>query len=146
MITNRIRSLRRAVLVLILSVLGVGATLFTGLAGAAEVTPIAMTTIAKSVDNTVSELATVIIDVALISGICFIMASFFKFHQWKQNPQQVQMSQGVSLLLIGAGLTLIPLLIPTASVAVLGDAAKKPAQIGGDDIHNLIGSGSGGGT
>ena len=44
------------------------------------------------------------------------------------------MSQGISLLLIGRGLTLIPLLIPTASVAVLGTNAKAPAKIGGSSI------------
>lgn len=101
---------------------------------------VSLATISKSVDNTVAELATVLIDVSIIAGIGFIIAAFFKFHQHKQNPNQVQMSQGVSLLLIGCGLTLIPLLIPTASVSVLGTAAKKPAQIGGDDIHKLIGS------
>jgi intracellular multiplication protein IcmD len=96
-------------------------------------------TISKSVDSTVSNLATVIIDIAVIAGICFIIAAFFKLHMWKQNPQQVQMSQGISLLLIGAGLTLIPLLIPTASVSVLGTQGKNVAQIGGKSIHDLIG-------
>lgn len=116
----------------------VGGALFAGEALAAS-NYVTLTTVSKSVDTTVSQLATVIVDIALISGICFTMASFFKFHQWKQNPQQVQMSQGVSLLLIGAGLMLVPLLIPTASVAVLGTQAGKPAQIGGTTIHNLIG-------
>ncbi len=103
---------------------------------------VSLATISKSVDSTVAELATVLIDVSLIAGIGFIIAAFFKFHQHKQNPTQVQMSQGVSLLLIGCGLTLIPLLIPTASVAVLGTGAKSPAHIGGSDIHELIGSGT----
>lgn len=115
---------------------------FTSVALAVSPSAVTLSTIAESVDNTVSELATILIDVALISGIGFILASFFKFHQHKQNPQQVQMSQGISLLLIGCGLTLIPLLIPTASVAVFGTQANKPAQIGGSDIHQLIGSGS----
>ena len=110
----------------------------------ADVTVVTLTTIARSVDNTVAELATILVDVALISGVGFIMASFFKFHQHKQNPQQVQMSQGISLLLIGCGLTLIPLLIPTASVAILGSEASQPARIGGSSIHDLIGSGEDG--
>ena len=129
---------RKKILAVIVTVSLLG---FTGVSAAVNIDPVTLSTIAKSVDNTVSELATVLVDIALISGIGFIMASFFKFHQHKQNPQQVQMSQGVSLLLIGCGLTLIPLLLPTASVSVLGSAAKKPAQIGGSDIHNLIGSG-----
>jgi intracellular multiplication protein IcmD len=116
-------------------------TLGLGIVAAHAADYVTLTTVAASVDNTVGQLATVLIDVALISGIGFIMASFFKFHQHKQNPQQVQMSQGISLLLIGCGLTLIPLLIPTASVSVLGTAAKSPAKIGGSSIHNLIGNG-----
>jgi intracellular multiplication protein IcmD len=103
---------------------------------------VSLTTIASSVDNTVAQLATVLVDVALIAGIGFIIAAFFKFHQHKQNPTQVQMSQGISLLLIGCGLTLIPLLIPTAGVSVLGTAAKTTAQIGGSSIHQLIGDGT----
>lgn len=125
-----------------LVILGAG-LLVSGLALAATTgTPdyVAMSTISKSVDGTVSELATVLVDVCLIAGIGFIMASFFKFHQHKQNPQQVQMSQGISLLLIGCGLTLVPLLIPTASVAIMGSKGSTPAQIGGDAIHKLIGS------
>jgi intracellular multiplication protein IcmD len=111
------------------------------LADPSGATYVSLGTVSKSVNSTVAELATVLIDVSLIAGIGFIIAAFFKFHQHKQNPTQVQMSQGVSLLLIGCGLTLIPLLIPTASVSVLGTAAKSTAQIGGSTIHDLIGTG-----
>ncbi len=118
-----------------------GGSFFAADMALADGTYVTLGTVAKSVDGTVGQLATVLVDISLIAGIGFIMASFFKFHQHKQNPQQVQMSQGISLLLIGCGLTLIPLLIPTASVAVLGTNAKTPAKIGGDSIHSLIGSG-----
>ena len=120
--------------------MAMGTALFAG-ACLADTTAISMTVIASTIDTTVANLSTVLIDVALIAGIGFILASFFKFHQHKQNPTQVQMSQGISLLLIGCGLTLIPILIPTASQAILGTDAKT-AQIGGSDIHGLIGDGS----
>ena len=122
--------------------LGIGGLIYASNGLASTATYVTLTTVSASVDNTVSKLATIFIDLALITGIGFILGSFFKFHQHRQNPTQVQMSQGVSLLLIGCGLTLIPLLIPTTSVAVLGTQAAKPAQIGGADIKNLIGSGS----
>lgn len=122
-----------------LAILMVGG-LYCGLASAGS-GPILLTTVAKSIDSSVGQIATILTDISLIAGIGFIMCSFFKFHQHKLQPQQVSMSQGISLLLIGCGLTLVPILVPTASVAVLGSAASKPAQIGGDDIHNLIGSG-----
>ncbi len=113
--------------------------LYVSSALAAPPAAIGLTKISGSVDKTVTQLSTILIDICLIAGIGFIMSSFFKFHQHKQNPQQVQMSQGVSLLLIGCGLTLVPILIPTASVAVLGSTAAKPAQVGGTDIKELIG-------
>lgn len=123
-------------------ILAAGVLMATGLAMAAN-NYVALGTISSSINDTVAELATVLIDISLIAGIGFIIAAFFKFHQHKQNPTQVQMSQGVSLLLIGCGLTLIPLLIPTASVAVMGTAAKSPAKIGGSSIHDLIGTAGG---
>ncbi len=119
----------------------VGGSLYANMALAAD-SYVTLGTVASTIDNTVTQLSTVLIDIAIIAGIIFMIAAFFKIHQHKQNPQQVQLSQGISLLLIGAGLTLIPLLIPTASVAVLGTAAKSTAQIGGSTIHNLIGNSS----
>ena len=116
-----------------------GGMLFAGGAFATS-TYVSIGTISGSVDSTVAQLGTIFTDVALIAGIGFCIAAFFKFHQHKQNPQQVQMSQGISLLLIGCGLTLVPLLVPTASVSVLGGKGAETAQVGGSAIHGLIGT------
>ncbi|MBS0350579.1 MAG: type IV secretion protein IcmD [Proteobacteria bacterium] len=117
----------------------IGGVVFASSAWAAA-TYVNIGTISTSVDRTVSALGTVFTDISIIAGLGFVTASFFKFHQHKQNPQQVQMSQGVSLLLIGCGLTLVPLLMPTASVSVLGAKGATNAKVGGKEIHNLIGS------
>jgi intracellular multiplication protein IcmD len=114
--------------------------LFSALAFAGTNNYVSLSVIASSVGKTIYNLSTVLVDVSIISGVGFVMASFFKFHQHKQNPQQVQMSQGVSLLLIGCGLTLVPLLIPTGAVAVLGSKGQNTSQINGSDIHKLIGN------
>ena len=45
------------------------------------------------------DISKVIQKISIVAGVGFILASFFKFHQHKQNPQQVQISQGISLLL-----------------------------------------------
>lgn len=120
----------------------VGGLLISGLAFADTPAYVTLTVIASTVSSTVANLATVLVDVSIIAGIGFAIASFFKFHQHKQNPQQVQLTQGVSLLLIGAGLTLVPLLIPTASVSILGSQGANVAQVNGSAIHDLIGSGN----
>ena len=129
-------------LLLITAVLGV---LLAGAVFAAT-TPVALklSSIATNVDTSVRELSTVLTDVSLIAGVGFVLASFFKFHQHKLNPTQVPISQGVTLLLIGAGLILFPTMLPTASQAVFGSKANI-ARTGGGQIHGLI-DGSQGGT
>lgn len=115
-------------------------SLVCGLAMADAPKAIALSTIAGNIDKTVVSLAKILTDIALIAGIAFILASFFKFHQHKLNPTQVPISQGVTLLLIGTALTLFVVLLPTASQAVFGKDAKT-TQVGGSGITGLIGSG-----
>lgn len=117
----------------------IAAVLFTGAAFASITGGIALSSIASNVDTSVKELSTVFVDIALIAGVGFVMASFFKFHQHKLNPTQVPISQGVTLLLIGAGLILFPTMLPTAKRALFGSAAQI-AKIGGGQIHSIIGS------
>ena len=50
-------------------------TLGLGVVAAHAADYVTLTTVAASVDNTVGQLATVLVDVSLISGIGFIMAS-----------------------------------------------------------------------
>ncbi len=122
-------------LLLITSVMGV---LFAGLVFAATApTALKLSSIAANVDTSVQELATVLTDVSLIAGVGFVLASFFKFHQHKLNPTQVPISQGVTLLLIGAGLILFPTMLPTAKDAVFGSKAQI-ASTGGGQIQALI--------
>ncbi len=97
-----------------------------------------LSTIAANVTTTVVSLAKILTSIALIAGIGFVLASFFKFHQHKLNPTQVPISQGVTLLLIGAGLMLFPIMLPTAKNALFGKDASISKASGGD-IANLIG-------
>lgn len=99
---------------------------------------LALSSIASNIDHSVASLAAVISDLALISGVCFVSASFFKFHQHKLNPTQVPLSQGITLLLIGAGLILFPTMLPTAKNALFGSDATV-ATVGGGQVNDLIG-------
>lgn len=97
-----------------------------------------LATIQGNVATTVTETAKILQDLSLVAGIGFIMASFFKFHQHKLNPTQVPMSQGVTLLAIGGGLTLFPLLVPTAGTTILGKDANV-SKVSGKGISDMIG-------
>ena len=99
---------------------------------------VSLASITKNIDVAVSSLARIFVDIALVAGVGFIMAAFFKFHQHKQNPQQVPISNGITLLLVGAGLTMFTVILPTATSAVFGSASM--AQVGGGQLSSLIGA------
>ncbi|MCH9770508.1 MAG: type IV secretion protein IcmD [Gammaproteobacteria bacterium] len=103
-----------------------------------------LTEFSKNIGDTVTTLAGVFVDLALIAGIGFIMASFFKFHQHKLNPTQVPVSQAITLLVVGAGLSLMPMFYSIASSALSG--GKTPtdqSKIGGKGLQKMIGGSAG---
>jgi intracellular multiplication protein IcmD len=103
--------------------------------------------IANNTGTSMTYVAGLLEDVSLIAGIGFVMASFFKFHQHKLNPQQVPISQGITLLLVGGGLTIFPALLPVGGKALAGSGASFGSltdQTGGNIISNLNGSTGGG--
>ncbi|HLB56245.1 MAG TPA: type IV secretion protein IcmD [Coxiellaceae bacterium] len=81
--------------------------------------------ISTNVGKAVTNIAGLLEDVSLVCGIGFILASFFKFHQHKLQPTQVPMSQGVTLLVIGAGLCVFPHLLNTTTKAAFGATVSK---------------------
>lgn len=91
----------------------------------AGTTQLTLTTINSNVSRGIGGVVSIMQDIALVAGIGFIFSSFFKFHQHRQNPQQVPLSQGVTLLVIGAGLTVFPHLLSTASQGVFGTGITK---------------------
>ena len=95
--------------------------------------------IGSNIGKSVGNIAKILSNVALIAGIGFILAAFFKFHQHKLNPTTTPLSQGITLLLIGAGLTLFPIMIPTARNSIAGSTASISTLSGGG-IGTLIGA------
>lgn len=121
----------------LLFLIGLPCCVFAGSSSA-----ITVTNLETNLGNTVTELSIILSNISLIAGIGFVLASFFKFHQHKMNPTQVPLSQGITLLLIGAALLLFPRLLPTAAKAAFG--TTKITSTGGSEIKALIGSNSGG--
>lgn len=97
--------------------------------------------ISGNVNSALSGVAKLMNAVGLVAGIGFILASFFKFHQHKLNPTQVPLSQGLTLLVIGAGLVLFPTLIPTATSVITGSASSgSVSKLSGSGMKSLVGS------
>ncbi len=99
---------------------------------------ISLSVIATNIATTIGYFSTILTDIALVAGIGFVLAALFKFHQHKQNPTQVQISQGVTLLIIGAALLIFPYILTTAKKAVFGSATV--AKLSGGAIQGIIGS------
>lgn len=87
--------------------------------------------ISSNVGKSIGHIANLLEDVSLVTGIGFVLASFFKFHQHKLQPTQVPMSQGVTLLVIGAGLCVFPHLLNTTTTAAFGQSVAKQSAISG---------------
>lgn len=96
----------------------------------AAASPVTLSAISHNVTKSVKSVSDMLEDVALICGVGFILASFFKFHQHKLNPTQVPMSQGVTLLVIGAGLAVFPHLLNTATQGVFSQSVAKLGSAG----------------
>jgi len=101
---------------------------------------VTLTNIAGTFSKTILNIVSLLTDVALIAGIGFILASFFKFDQHKKNPTQIPMSQPLTLLMIGAALCVFPMLISTVRVAIFGKSATQ-GKLGNTQIKTLIGTG-----
>ena len=101
--------------------------------------PVSIGTVASTVGQTVLSLGTIISDIALVAGIGFLLASFFKFDQHKKNPTQVPVSQPLTLLILGAALCLFPTIMPLVQTAAFGTQAAK-GTVGTATVSGLIGS------
>ena len=71
----------------------------------------------KSSTTSIGKISEAII---LVSGIGFIVSAFFKMHAHKNNPQQVPLTQAITLLVIGGALTVFPHLIVGVVQATFG--------------------------
>ena len=100
-----------------------------------------ITKLQTTIGTTVVQVASIISNIALVAGIGFLLASFFKFDQHKKNPTQIPVSQPLTLLIIGAGLCLFPTIMPLVQSAVFGTQAEK-GQVGTATVTGLIGGGS----
>ncbi|EKD76889.1 MAG: IcmD [uncultured bacterium] len=123
---------------LLIRLLIIIAGIFFTTAALAATTQLTLTTINSRVSAGIGNVVSIMQDVALVAGIGFIFSAFFKFHQHRQNPQQIPLSQGITLLVIGAGLTVFPHLLSTASQGVFGTGITKAGDTG---IKSVVATG-----
>ena len=100
--------------------------------------PIRVSAIRVQVEQTAYQLTTIISTISLLSGVCFLVAAFFKFDQHKKNPTQIPLSQPLALLTIAAGLCMFPTMLPLVQSAVFG--TSESGKLGTATVRKLIGT------
>ena len=76
----------------------------------------------------VSDIRNLMTIVIVISGFSFVIASFFKFKQVKDNPTQIPIGTPFALLGVGVALVFLPSLIKPAAESLFGDDFKNNSE------------------
>lgn len=118
----------KAVVIVLLVVIGIPA-----LAGSST----DLTTIQMSLRDSGSQSLGIIGSTSIVSGIVFFIASGFKFHRWKQNPQQISVGQGVFLLVLATLMISLPFTMSTGKRAVFG-ATVNANTLGNNRLANIV--------
>lgn len=74
----------------------------------------------KDISTQLTSVASLLIVVAYVAGICFALAGVVQFKAHKDNPQQVPLSKPIVYLIVGACLLYLPSLIGASGQTIFG--------------------------
>lgn len=75
--------------------------------------------------------------VSIAGGMVFFISSVFSLYRWKQNPQQISVGQGISLMFIGVAMVSLPFTISSARRAVMG-TSQPTNHLGDNRLANIV--------
>jgi len=85
----------------------------------------------KEISTQLTSVASLIIIVAYVAGICFALAGIIQFKAHKDNPQQVPLSKPIVYLIVGACLLYLPSLIGASGQTIFGGSQKSAGSATG---------------
>ncbi len=97
--------------------------------------------IAVSITGIMGDFVSLIFAIAAVAGSGFLLVSFFKFKQHKDNPTQVPLGQPIALLMIGVGLVWLPFIAEQTGETV-GANNSGVASPTGNKLPSFFGGGS----
>lgn len=83
--------------------------------------------VADNVRGSTGGILTLIFSMSVIAGLCFAVASVFKFKHHKDSPTQVTVGQPIALLMLGAAMIWLPYIIKSVGVTITG--ARTEAEL-----------------
>lgn len=86
--------------------------------------------LARNAKSNLSDMAKLITAAAYVAGMAFAIGAVVKFKAHKDNPTQVQISQPIALLFIGAALMFIPSVFKSAGGTLFGSSGSQAGTSG----------------
>ena len=96
-----------------------------------------ISSVSSSIKGSVSTTGQIVNDICIISGISFVITSFYKFHSHNKNPQQVPLASALILLVIGAVLLVFPFILQGTITAAFGFSGHQTTT-NSTDTNNII--------
>lgn len=90
-----------------------------------------ITDIAKTVTTEATAVAKLLSVASYVAGVGFAMAGILQFKAHKENPQQVQLSKPVVMIIVAACLLFLPTILTIAGTSLFGTPGKTAAEAGG---------------
>ena len=107
-----------------------GAILFLGLGTVGFAAMSGIGSVAATATGNLSNIAKLITAASYVAGMAFAIGAVIKFKAHKDNPTQVQISQPIALLFIGAALMFIPSVFKTSGHTLFGQSGQAGSVSG----------------
>lgn len=111
----------------------IGAGLFATAAYASAIgtaPPNSIGYVADNVNSSLGHIFQMAMAVAYLAGGAFFISGFHKLKQHKDNPQQVPVTTGITMLCLGIGLIFIPTLLGSGGATLFGEKAQSSGPTG----------------
>ena len=86
--------------------------------------------VAATVTSSFANLAKMISAISYIAGFAFSIAGVFKLKQHKDNPQQIAVTIGITLIALGIGLIFMPSIFQMGGATLFGTNAQTAGVTG----------------
>lgn len=96
-----------------------------------------LATIRDNISSSGTAIFEIVRGVSIVSGIAFFVASAFKLHRYKQNPQQVSIGQPISLLVIAVIFVSLPTTFSAMKNFIYGSPTPV-TKLGDKRLENIV--------
>lgn len=98
--------------------------------------------VAQNVSRSFGAMGLMMSSISYLAGISFVIASVFKLKQHKDNPQQIPVTTGITMLALGIGMVTMPSVVGMGGATLFGKNAVTAGTSGFECESGKLGSGN----